>query len=125
MPSHPLRDARPCRISFRGRDKAAGTHAKRQKRNRAKVTPFIPSPFTIPVLLRDVPPAPYTGPRRGGTHVGPPKCRCEGENSLEPRAHTSLDYCAKEYLASLPNFYELHASIQESITILEISCVLT
>ena len=111
MPSHPLRDARPCRISFRGRDKAAGTHAKRQKRNRAKVTPFIPSAFTIPVLLRDVSSAPYTGP------TGPPKWRCEGENSL--------DYCAKEYLASLPSFYELHASIQESITILEISCVLT
>jgi hypothetical protein len=63
MPSHPLtlRDARPCRISFHGRDKAAGTQAKRQKRNRAKVTPFTPSPFTIPVLLRDISSSPYTG----------------------------------------------------------------
>jgi hypothetical protein len=51
--------------------------------------------------------------------------RCEGENSLEPQAHSSLNYAAKEYLASLPSFYELHASLLELNVILEISCVHT
>jgi hypothetical protein len=50
--------------------------------------------------------------------------RCEGENSLEPQVHISLNYGAKEYLASLPSFYELHASLLEFIGVLEISLVL-
>ena len=51
---------------------------------------------------------------------------CEGENSLKPQASISLNYRAKGYLALLPSFYELHASVLENTTflILEISLLL-
>jgi hypothetical protein len=44
-----------------------------------------------------------------------------GNNSLEPQKRISLNYGAKEYLALLPSFYELHASLQELLIVLEIS----
>ncbi|PMD51313.1 uncharacterized protein K444DRAFT_228923 [Hyaloscypha bicolor E] len=53
--------------------------------------------------------------------------RCEEENSLKPQARISLNYRAKEYIAShasLPSFYKLHASLVENTTVLEISLLL-
>jgi len=42
---------------------------------------------------------------------------------LKPQARISLNYRAKEYLALLPSFCELHASLLENTTVLEISRV--
>ena len=50
--------------------------------------------------------------------------QCEGENLLQPQARISLNYRAKEYLASLPSFYELHASLLEFTIVLEISLLI-
>jgi hypothetical protein len=47
----------------------------------------------------------------------------QGKILLKPQAHISLNHCA-EYLASLPNFCELHASLPELIIVLEISLVI-
>ena len=42
---------------------------------------------------------------------------CEGENSLKPRACTSINCRAKEYLVLPPSFYEQQASVLENIVI--------
>jgi hypothetical protein len=46
-----------------------------------------------------------------------------GGNSLKPQARVSFNYGTKEYLALLPSFCALHASLLENTVLLEISFV--